>query len=166
MFFNFFLAIFFSGSIGFLWYRISEKIPELIAIPDEVIVARLHEDSARVRIFLLHARTFWREPRYREALWRFCEKIIQRTHILLMRMDNGLMSLLKKVRSYAGIANADGMEERVSADEEKKEAFYEQFIAAAEPPRANFASMDRSPHAMPSRIQEVRKRRTKTSLQA
>ncbi|MFY9463371.1 MAG: hypothetical protein WAP52_04275 [Candidatus Sungiibacteriota bacterium] len=152
MLFTLFLVILFIGSVGVLWHRISEKIPELVAIPDEVIVARLHEDSARVRIFLLHAKTFWREPRYREPFWRFCEKICYRAHIVLLRMDNGLMALAKKVRGYAGIANAEGNGSEESASEEKnamaEEAVAAVLRAAAEPPRA-------ASH----RVQEVRHRK-------
>ena len=117
MILNISLAIFAIAGIGILWYRISHKIPELVAIPDEVIVMRLNEDSARVRIFLLHLRTFWREPRYQEAFWRFCEKSLYRAHIVLMRADNGLAVLLRTVRSHAGVAAAiqEAQEEATSA---------------------------------------------------
>ena len=97
--FNITLAISFLSSVLILWYRVSEKIPELIAIPDTVIFERLHEDSARIRIFLLHVKTFWREPQYQEAFRGFCEKILSRIHIALMRMDNGVNVLLKNIRS-------------------------------------------------------------------
>ena len=178
MFFDLFLIILFAGSIGVLWHRISEKIPELVAIPDDVIVARLHEDSARVRIFALHAKTFWREPRYRLLFWRFCEKICYRGHIALLRTDNGLMILAKKVRGYAGIASAEGNGE--SADEEKKESgdgivSATTLSAAAEPPRIGVyrnetrprsavSKDDGSSRATIARVQEVRKRRSKTAL--
>ena len=102
------LVIAFVGSTGVLWYRVSQKIPELVAIPDEVIVQRLHEDSARVRVFLLNLKRWWREEQYREPLWRFCEKIIYRLHILLLRADNGMMALLKKVRVLGGLPNGNG----------------------------------------------------------
>lgn len=174
MLFNLFLVIIFAGSVGVLWHRISEKIPELVAIPDEVIVARLHEDSARVRIFLLHAKTFWREPRYRLIFWRFCEKICYRIHIIFLKMDNGLMALAKKVRSHGDIAGAEESELPASGGGEKEEAAYGAFAAAAEPPQAILrhsetrmqavASTHESSRAMPSRMQEVRKRRSKTAL--
>lgn len=101
------LAISFIGSAGFLWYRISEKIPELVAIPDEVIVSRLREDSARVRVFLLQFRVFVRERRWREPCLRLCEKILHRFHIWLLRLDNTVALLLKKVRGLAGLANGN-----------------------------------------------------------
>jgi len=107
--FDLLLIIVFIGSAGALWYRVSEKIPELVAIPDEVIVDRLHDDSARVRVFLLNLKHWWREEQYREPLWRFCEKVVYRLHIFLLRADNGMMALLKKVRSLGGLpGNGNG----------------------------------------------------------
>lgn len=104
MILNIFLAILAIAGTGILWHRISHKIPELVAIPDEVIITRLNDDSAQVRIFLLHLRTFWREPRYQKAFWRFCEKMLYRAHIVLMRTDNGLAALLRRIRNHAGVA--------------------------------------------------------------
>ena len=178
MFFNLFLIILFAGSVGVLWHRISEKIPELVAIPDEVIVARLHEDSARVRIFLIHARTFWREPRYRESFWHFCEKICYRAHIVLLRMDNGLMAVAKKVRAYGDRANAETLDSAAASHREEKttETAYASDISVSMPsPRISLASSfataprivpadSHAPHAASARMQEVRKRRIKTVL--
>jgi len=100
-------------------------------------------------------------------------------------MDNGLMSLLKKVRSYAGIANADGMEERVSADEEKKELGDQvlsaptpspvtPFAAAEPPPRMDAyhnemrprhaVSMDGSSRTPMARVQEIRHKKKEKIL--
>lgn len=164
MIFNLILGVLFAGSAGYVWYLISARIPELIAIPDEVIVERLHEDSARVRIFLLHAKTFWREPRYHHAFWRFCEKIIQRAHIALMRADNGVVTLLKKVRSSADTANRNGIGEHLltveeTVVEEKKEVMPMIVVAsldAAAPPTA--------PRAALSRMQEVRPKKGKERI--
>lgn len=76
--FDVLLVIVFIGSAGVLWYRLSQKIPELVAVPDEVIVQRLHEDSARVRVFLLNIKHWWREEQYREPWWRF---FLRESHI-------------------------------------------------------------------------------------
>ncbi len=101
MFLNLFLTAIFLASAAGLWYFISLKIPELVAVSDGVIVERLHEDSARVRIFLLHFRTFYREGRYRIWLWRFCEKICWRVHIFILRSDNALVAILQKIHAAA-----------------------------------------------------------------
>ena len=144
MLFTLFLVILFIGSVGVLWHRISEKIPELVAIPDEVIVARLHEDSARVRIFLLHARTFWREPRYRESFWRFCEKICYRAHIIFLKMDNKLMIWAKRARANAGTANAETLDSAPIPREERMAEIEivcaPDISAVVSPPRISFAS--------------------------
>lgn len=188
MLFTLFLIILFLGSVGMLWHRVSEKIPQLVAIPDEVIVVRLHEDSARVRIFLLHARTFWREPRYREAFWHFCEKICYRIHIVFLKMDNGLMIWAKRARANAGTANAETLDATiVPRGEEPAEAAYTPVLSTViSAPRISFASSFAAPPGiMPAdtrslarfapspsstprvaspRIQEVRKKRTKSPL--
>ena len=115
MFLNVILAILFVGSVGALWGRISEKIPELVAIPDEVIVARLREDSARIRIFFLHFKSFWREGRYKDVFRKFCEKIFYRTHIILMRLDHRVMSMRVKIHANGG--NGESRDHLKSVDE-------------------------------------------------
>ncbi len=105
MMLNLFLVAMFLINAGALWYFISLKIPELIAIPDAVIVERLHEDSAKVRIFILHFKTFYRQKHYRVWFWKFCEKIFYRLHIFFLRADNGIVALIGKIRMWGGIAN-------------------------------------------------------------
>lgn len=96
------------GSTGVLWYRVSQKIPELVAIPDDVIIDRLHEDSARIRVFLLNARRYLREREYRPLFLQYAEKALHRLHILMLRLDNGTVLLLKKVRALLGETNGNG----------------------------------------------------------
>lgn len=86
------------GSAAVLWYRVSQKIPELVAIPDEVIVDRLHEDSARIRVFLLTLRRSWRDGEHWLAILRYAERALYRTHILLMKADNWMMGVVKDIR--------------------------------------------------------------------
>ena len=50
MLFDLILIFISAASSVALWYRMSQKIPELVAIPDEIIVDRLHEDSARIEV--------------------------------------------------------------------------------------------------------------------
>ena len=101
------LVIIFIAGIVTLWYRISVKIPELIAIPDEVITARLEEDSAKLRLFLLHLKFYYREKKYEEVFWRMLSKTLYKFHIGLMRLDNGTMGLLKRVRLHAGATSGN-----------------------------------------------------------
>ena len=117
---NLFLTTIFLASAAGLWYFISLKIPELVAVSDGVIVERLHEDSARVRIFLLHFRTFYREGRYRIWLWKFCEKICYRVHIFILRLDNALVGILQKIHTAASAGDAEGgaLEKALSANED------------------------------------------------
>lgn len=104
------------GSVFTLWYLISKKIPELVAIPDDVIARRLEEDSARVRVFLLRFKSFYTEGRIKEFFWSIVAKILHRTHIVLMRVDNGTVALLKRVR---GNGNGSGKVSGMTVGEEE-----------------------------------------------
>lgn len=101
-----FALIFFVGVFG-LWYRISQKIPELVAIPDQVIVERLHEDSAKVRLFILHIKTFYKEAKYKEVFWKIFGKMLYKLHIAILRIDNSIVRVLKRIKT-AGIFNDNG----------------------------------------------------------
>lgn len=98
------LVIVFVASAVVLWYRLSAKIPELIAIPDEVITARLQEESAKLRLFLLHIKSYYREEKYKDTFWRVLGKTLYKVHIGLLRLDNGTVSFLKKVKENSGTA--------------------------------------------------------------
>lgn len=98
------LGIIFAGSSFALWCRISEKIPHVVAIHDEVITQRLHENSARFRIFLLHVKTFYKEEYYHNLFWNFLGKIVYKLHIMVLRIDNAFLRFLKKIRARDGLA--------------------------------------------------------------
>ena len=102
------LAIIFLGSAFLLWYRVSLRLPELIAIPDQVITERLHEDSARLRLFLLHLKKYYKEERHKEVFWIYLSKILYKTHLFLMRMDNWVVGVLRNARQ-----NGEGVEKEV-----------------------------------------------------
>lgn len=103
-----FFAVSFLASAFIFWYRLSLKIPELIAIPDQVITERLEEDSAGMRLFLLRLKTYYREGRHKQVFWSFLGKVFYRIHLLLMRTDNGTVVLLKKIRAHGGMVNGNG----------------------------------------------------------
>lgn len=102
------LGLIFVSSTFYLWYRVSAKLPELIAIPDQVITERFHEDSARLRLFLLNIKTWYREQHYQEAFWVIYTKVLYKLHIFLMRLDNGIVALLKRVRENGRAVNGNG----------------------------------------------------------
>ncbi len=100
------LLIFLAGAGG-LWYKVTQKIPELVAIPDSVITERLQEDSAKVRIFLLHLKTFYREAKYKEIFLKIVGRALYKFHIIVLRIDNFLVRLLQKIKT-AGAFNGNG----------------------------------------------------------
>lgn len=107
------LALVFLGGLFLLWYRLSLKIPELVAIPDQVITERFHEDSARLRLFVLHIKTYYREEKHKLIFWKFIGKTLYKFHLLLLRVDNGTVSVLRKVKEH-GVA-INGRNEENSA---------------------------------------------------
>ncbi|MBI2121500.1 MAG: hypothetical protein HYT98_00095 [Candidatus Sungbacteria bacterium] len=106
MILNLALGIIFLGSTAALWYLVSKRIPVLVAIPDDVIAKRLEEDSARIRVFLLRLKSFYTEGRIKDFFWGIVAKILHRSHIILMRVDNRTVSLLKRVRGNGGSQGA------------------------------------------------------------
>ena len=101
------LLLIFLAGLGGLWYKVTQKIPELVAIPDQVITERLHEDSARVRIFILHLKTFYREARYKEVFLKIAGRALYKLHIAVLRVDNFLTRLLQKIKT-TGAFNGNG----------------------------------------------------------
>lgn len=101
-------ALIFLASIITLWYRVSIRIPELVAIPDMVITERLLQDSAKMRLFLLRLKSLYHERRITETFYRFLAKILYRLHIIILRFDNSLVFYLKKMHSRGAFTNGNG----------------------------------------------------------
>ncbi len=108
MIINFILLLVFFASVFLLWYRVSQKIPELIAIPDQVITERLREDSAKIRLLVIHLRTLYQEKKIQRSLWNLWGKILYRIHIWVLRLDNGIAGSLKKIRAHGVDINENG----------------------------------------------------------
>ena len=98
MVFNLFLLVVFIASAIVVWYRVSVKIPELAAVPEDVLAEQFYRDSAKVRFFIRRARDFYQEKQYQEIILRFSSRTLYKTHIILLRLDNGIVRLLKKIR--------------------------------------------------------------------
>ena len=101
MYIDIFLGIIFFASLYLLWKRIAQKIPALAMIPDQEVSVLLEQNTAKLHRFLLHIfhfRIFYRERHYQDKFWGFAAKFLFKIHILILRFDNGLMSLVKKMR--------------------------------------------------------------------
>ncbi|MDP3770200.1 MAG: hypothetical protein Q8R40_04675 [bacterium] len=101
MYIDILLGLVFFASLYILWQRIAKRIPELSAIPDKEVSVLLEENTARLHRFILHIfhfRIFYRERHYQDKFWSIAAKIIFKIHILLLRLDNGLMDVLKRIR--------------------------------------------------------------------
>lgn len=121
------LLIFLAGAGG-LWYKITQKIPELVAIPDQVITERMHEDSAKIRLFLLHLKTFYREAKYKDVFLKVVGRALYKLHIVVLRIDNFVVRILQKIKTsgaFNGNGNTNGdywkqLQESVSSPVESK----------------------------------------------
>lgn len=105
------LLVTFAVSAYTLWYRISIHLPELTSIPDDVIMKRLDEDSARLKIFILQFRTFYRERHHVDLFWNFSSKVLYRIHIFLLRFDNAIVRHLQNIRVRMGGNGSNGKNE-------------------------------------------------------
>lgn len=147
---DFLLVIVFLSSAFAFWYLISIRIPELVAIPDEVIGARLEDQSAKVRLFLLHFKTWFREKRYKILLLNVAGKALYRLHILLLKIDNALAALLKKIRESGVALNpAPSGKGGVNGNGQNGRSDYWKKLHSEEAAAPN----------RPNRIREVRERR-------
>ena len=102
MLFNIFLGIVFLASACALWYRISLKLPQLVAIPDDIVTSRLHRDSSRWHLMVIHFRSLWREKYFQNLLANAIAKVLHKLHIGLLKIDNALVSVLRKLRYENG----------------------------------------------------------------
>lgn len=105
MVFTLFLFTVFIASLGILWYRVSLKLPQLVLIPDWVITERLHRESARLNLFLIHFKSFLKEKRHWDFFWNFAAKAVYRTHLFLLRIDNAALVFLRKIREEGRVVN-------------------------------------------------------------
>ena len=117
MFIDITLFLLLMVSASALIFFVSRKIPELVAIPDEVIRERLGEDSARFRFITVNLREFYRQKGYLLILLQFLGKILHKIHIFFLRIDNRLVSILRRIREKNSTI-VETMEEDAAAEEE------------------------------------------------
>lgn len=135
-------GIVFIGSCFMFWYCISGKIPHVVAIHDDVITQRLHEDSARFRLFLLHAKTFYKEEYYHAVFWNFLGKIFYKLHIFVLKIDNSLMMLLKKIRMRGGPSPAlSGLAGLAASEQDMYEQVAAEKVALEDKSEVNYWSV-------------------------
>lgn len=97
------LGIIFITSAFTLWYLFSRKLPELIAIPDHIVIERIHGESTKFHLFILHFKSFFFDHGYKEFLGGILGKLLYRLHIVLMRSDNAIMGLLRRFRASQNV---------------------------------------------------------------
>lgn len=110
------LAITFLVSFAFVIFKVANKLPVIILIPDDVIVERLQNNSTVFLKNLLRLRDLYKRQKIQQSFWRLIEKTFYHLHIILMRADNRVIFFLKKIRGENGNSNGRGkMDIRVSS---------------------------------------------------
>lgn len=151
------LVIFCTSAIA-LWFRLSQKVPELVAIPDALIQQQLQEESAKLHLIILNFRTFWKERHFLDILLQFAAKLLYKIHIGLLRIDNRLVSLLQRMRVHGAFENKIDYWKQLQQDETAfKREVHEPEITVIEsmlPPSVELLTENKS-----VQIQEIRKKR-------
>lgn len=125
-----------------LWRRVSEKMPELELIPDQDLSVLLEENTEKLQRFFLHIfhfRSFYRNRHYHEKLRSFATKLLLKAHILVLRIDNCLVGLMKRLRAES-IAQVEQAADRK-----------EYLIEASEREKPNMESVNRVEEVRPAR---------------
>ena len=164
MYIDIFLGFVVVVSIYMVWKRITGKIPALILIPDRDLSELLEENTAKFQLFFLHLfhfRSFYRERHYHEKIRRIISKFIYKFHINLLRFDNSVLRLLKRVRSeheYNGISDHAGKQAEAMDSSQQKQTleFNVQKTRQTQAPITSGLS----------RVQEVRLRRRTSATQS
>lgn len=125
MYIDILLALACVFSFYILWRRVSEKMPELELIPDQDLSILLEENTEKLQRFflhLLHFRSFYRERHYHEKLRSFATKMLLKVHILVLRIDNGIVALTARLRaeSIAKVEQVVDRKEYVSQLQERE----------------------------------------------
>lgn len=159
MYIDILLALILVGSAYMLWRRVSEKIPDLELISDQDLSVLLEENTAKLQRFFLHLfhfRSFYRERHYHERFWSVVTKLLFKAHILLLRVDNGIIRLMKRMRE----GNAINIEQRHETREYFSRLHINQDVSSSGKNRLE-GGENQSPSVLQktNRIQEVRKQR-------
>ncbi|MDP3778664.1 MAG: hypothetical protein Q8R30_01270 [bacterium] len=155
MYIDILLACALGVSAYFFWRRVSEKIPDLELIPDQSISVLLEENTEKIqRLFLhlFHFRSFYRERHYHEKTRLAASKLLFKTHIVVLRFDNRIIRLMKRMRPV----EAETTQEEVAGREYAAPVQKEEVMVSA-PVMALKATTVAMPQA--TRMQEVRPRR-------
>lgn len=99
MIINLILLTVFIISFFVVWYRISQGIPKLAMVSDETITTYFREESSKLHFFIVEIKSFYRDKKYKEWLRGLGAKILYRLHILLLKSDNKITSVLKNLRA-------------------------------------------------------------------
>ncbi|MDP3710621.1 MAG: hypothetical protein Q8R29_02740 [bacterium] len=120
MIINLILLAIFLSSFFIVWCRVSQGIPRLATVSEEAIAAYLKEESSKLHFFVVEIKSFYRDKKYKEWLRVVWAKLLYRFHILLLKVDNKITTILKDLRAI-DIKTVENKVESLSIIEIKSE---------------------------------------------
>ncbi|KKW18536.1 MAG: hypothetical protein A2131_00630 [Candidatus Sungbacteria bacterium GWC2_49_10] len=94
-----FSGILFLASGVFLWRFLRERIPQALAIPDEIILERFREDAKKNRLWTLPLKVLYEEVHFWKFLRLYWARILYRIHIRLLRLDNRILAKYNRLKN-------------------------------------------------------------------
>src|SRR3989344_1122525 len=91
--------ILFLASGVFLWRFLRERIPQALAIPDEIILERFREDAKKNRLWTLPLKVLYEEVHFWKFLRLYWALILYRIHIRLLRLDNRILAKYNRLKN-------------------------------------------------------------------
>ena len=99
MIINLIVLVVFVSSLFAVWHKISQRIPKLAMVSDEALTTYLREESGKLHFFIVEIKSFYKDKKYKEWLRDVSAKLLYRFHILLLRLDNKITTVLKNLRA-------------------------------------------------------------------
>jgi hypothetical protein len=97
----------FLGSLGAVAHIVNQKSVALATVSDATVTAYFEKRLGWALVVYRRVDHFLRDGRYKGKLLEYSCRVLHRAHILLMRLDNGVVSILRKMRTKAG-TNGNG----------------------------------------------------------
>src|SRR3989338_2435693 len=94
-----FSGILFLASGVFLLRFLRERIPQALAIPDEIILERFREDAKKNRLWTLPLKVLYEEVHFWKFLRLYWARILYRIHIRLLRLDNRILAKYNRLKN-------------------------------------------------------------------
>jgi len=105
------LGLLFLASAYALWKSLRGVIPQALSVSDEAFMARFEEDAKKNLFWKALFRFYHGEIEYAVFFRRRLGRVLYRSHIMLLRLDNWVFAKYNRVRSAGGESGTGESEE-------------------------------------------------------